>query len=262
MPKIALPVEQATVPTVYAPEPATSSKAPGHKSKTPLIVAGVAALVVLAGVGAVFALGGLGSQGGVSSSVQAVDTGSTEAGKIDKDATTQPAQDEKSVDSSSDADEAAGAAEADPLAGTVDASGSLDQTHAYSNARFGFSAQVPDRFKVTKVPANNDGLEYTDDATGIKIATSGMRNATGESAQEMLGDMDLYSMQDVYTASDDGWYVASWRDGDTIVYEKTLVTDEKCCTMRFEYAYGMRDTGSGLVEALSPTLSFTDGAAQ
>lgn len=125
-----------------------------------------------------------------------------------------------------------------------------------------FSAQVPDRFKVTKVPANNDGLEYTDDATGIKIATSGMRNATGESAQEMLGDADLYGMQDVYTASDDGWYVASWRDGDTIVYEKTLVTDEKCCTMRFEYAYGMRDTGSGLVEALSPTLSFTDGAAQ
>ena len=113
MPKIALPVEQATVPTVYAPEPATSAKAPGHKSKTPLIVAGVAALVVLAGVGAVFALGGLGSQGGVSSSVQAVDTGSTEAGKIDKDATTQPVQDEKSVDSSSDADEAAGAAEAD-----------------------------------------------------------------------------------------------------------------------------------------------------
>lgn len=263
MPKIALPVEQATVPTAYAPEPAGPAAAPAHKSKTPLIVAGVAALAVLAGVGAVFAFGAFGSHDNATTSVQAVDTGSADKDSgSNGDATTLPAQDEKPVDDSGTAAEAKGAAKADPLAGTADGTASLDQTHAYANARFGFSAQIPDRFKVTKIPSNDDGLGYTDPATGIKITVSGVRNASGQSAQQLLDGTDLSGMQDVYTASDNGWYVASWRDGDTIVYEKTLVTDEKCCTMRFEYAYGMRDTGSGLVETLSPTLTFTDGDSQ
>lgn len=255
MPKIALPVEKATVPTAYAPEPA-DTPTPARKNRTATIAVVAVAAAVLVGVGAVAVFGGFSSQKNDSAAVQAADGGSTDADNHDNEAVTLPSQDERPVEGV-DVQEADDAADADPLAGSADAAASLDQTHTYSNARFGFTAQVPNRFKVTKVSANNDGLEYTDPATGIMIAVSGALNAGGQSAQQLLAGTDLAGMQDVYTASDNGWYVASWRDGDSIVYEKTLVTDSATCTMRFEYAYGMRDTGSGLVEALSPTLAFT-----
>ena len=82
MPKIALPVEKATVPTAYAPEPA-DTPTPARKNRTATIAVVAVAAAVLVGVGAVAVFGGFSSQKNDSAAVQAADGGSTDADNHD-----------------------------------------------------------------------------------------------------------------------------------------------------------------------------------
>lgn len=252
MPRIASVAEATRPASVSAPLGASLAgnepQAP-HKSKAPLVAAGIIAAIALVGGATIFAFG-LGGNGDSSNTatVQLADSGSAEcSGSADGDIDTLLPEEEQPVESGTDP------SEADPEAGVTDAP--LTQTHTYRNARFGFSASIPNRFEVSLVPANNDGLGYSDPNSDVSITVSGIRN-TGLSAQQQLDALDLSGKQDVYTASEDGWYVATWRDGSTIVYERTLVQDEKCCTMRFEYPVSQKDEGSSLVESLAESLTF------
>ena len=248
MPRIAS-VDEATRPkTVTAAVPASASGQARRKSKTPLVVLGTVAAIALVGGATVFALGGHGSgDASQTPAAQSVDAGSADGSNNDVD-TLMP-EEKDPVGSDTDF------ADADPQAGTASEDAPLTQVHTYSNARFGFSASIPDRFKVSQVPADNDGLGYTDPTTGVSITVSGAGNM-GRTAQQLLDGLDLSDMQDVYTAAEDGWYVASWRDGNAIVYERVLVLSDKMCAMRFDYPVSQRDTGSSLVESLAETLAF------
>lgn len=252
MPRIASVAEATRPATVSAPlgaMPTSGEVQTPRKSKAPLVAAGIIAAIVLVGGVTIFAFG-LGGNGNSSNTaaVQAVDSGSAEgSGSADSNIDTLLPEEDQPVEGG------ANQSEADPEAGVADAP--LTQVHTYRNARFGFSASIPDRFEVSLVPANNDGLGYSDPNSNVSITVSGIRNM-GLSAQQQLDALDLSGKQDVYTASEDGWYVASWRDGNTIVYERTLVQDEKCCTMRFEYPVSQKDEGSSLVESLAESLTF------
>ena len=59
---------------------------------------------------------------------------------------------------------------------------------------------------------------------------------------------------DLYTAEGDNWCVVSWREGDTIAYAKTIVTDSTVATAHLDYSTANRDMGSKIIDTLLPTF--------
>lgn len=48
--------------------------------------------------------------------------------------------------------------------------------------------------------------------------------------------------------------MVSWREGDTIAYTKTIVTDSTVATVSLVYSTTNRDMGSKIINALLPTF--------
>ena len=90
--------------------------------------------------------------------------------------------------------------------------------------------------------------------TGFVINLFGYVNINDETSHEMFVDADTSGKADLYTAEGDNWYVVSWRDGDTIIYEKTIVTDSTIATAHLEYSTANRDMGSKIIDTLLPTF--------
>ena len=233
------------------------------KSKTPIIVAVACAAVVLIGGGTVFALTALGGSNGSSDTqISKVDTGSSEE-KASSDKSTVKKKSAKKADtsSSSDDDDESNTEDealyyADRQAGSVDSEASLSEVHTYTNDRFGYSMSIPSRFRVIDVPTNSGGLTYEDPDTDFDLELSAYANANGESASELLGDEDTSGKDDLYTAKDADWYVVSWRDDDTIYYNKTFVSDSAIVTASLQYSTSNRDMGTQLIDSLLPTFKF------
>ena len=231
------------------------------KSKTPIVVVAACAAVVLIGGGTVFALAALnGSSGGSDTQISKVDTGSSDE-KTPSKGSAAKKKDSKGEDASSSGDsEAVPENEslyyADRNGGTASSDASLYQVHTWSSDRFDYSMSIPDRFQVTNVPGNNAGITYEDPDTGFEINLSAYANANGQSASELLDAENTSGKEDLYTAKDADWYVVSWRDGDTIYYEKTIVSGTAIAHATLKYSTSNRDIGSQLIDSLLPTLTF------
>lgn len=231
------------------------------KSKTPIIVAVACAAVVLIGAGTVFALTVVnGSNSGSNTQISKVDTGSSDEGVASKKSSS--SKKGSKAKSSSSSSESKGSHEdealyyADPKAGSADSDASLSQVHTWRSNRNDYSMSIPDRFQVTNVPGSNAGITYTDPDTGFVINLSSYYNANDESASELLDEADTSGKDDLYTAKDSDWYVVSWRDGDTIYYEKTIVSSSAIATASLQYSTANRDMGTQLIDSLLPTLKF------
>jgi len=48
--------------------------------------------------------------------------------------------------------------------------------------------------------------------------------------------------------------MVSWCEDDTIIYEKTIVTDSTIATAHLEYSTANRDMGSKIIDTLLPTF--------
>ncbi len=233
------------------------------KSKAPIIVAVACAAVVLIGGGTVFALTALsGSSNSSDTQISKVNTDSSDekaAAKKD-DAKKKSAKKVDSSSSSDDDDESNTEDEAlyyaDRQAGSVDSEASLSEVHTYTNDRFDYSMSIPSRFRVVDVPTNSGGLTYEDPDTDFDLELSAYANANGESASELLDDEDTSGKEDLYTAKDADWYVVSWRDDDTIYYNKTFVSDSAIVTASLQYSTSNRDMGTQLIDSLLPTFKF------
>ena len=92
----------------------------------------------------------------------------------------------------------------------------------------------------------------------LVINLFGYVNINDETAHEMFVDVDTSGKADLYTAEGDNWYVVSWCEDDTIIYEKTIVTDSTIATAAFgvldckprhgveDYRHAAADVSGGL----------------
>ena len=219
------------------------------KSKAPIIIAVACAAVVLIGGGTVFALTMLNGPKSSDTQISVIDTGSSD----EKDSSARKKSDKsKSKESSSPDDEAVPEDES-AYYGSGDSDDYLTDVQTYTNDMHPYSMSIPNRFEMEDT-SSGSGVRYEDPETGFVINLFGCVNINEETAHEMFVDEDTSGKTDLYTAEGDNWYVVSWREGDTIVYEKTIVTDSTIATAHLEYSTANRDMGSKIIDTLLPTF--------
>lgn len=217
------------------------------KSKAPIVIAVACAAVVLLGGGTVFALTMLNGSKSSDTQISVIDTGSSD----EKDSSAKKKSDKAKESSSSD-DEAVPEDESEYY-GSGDSDDYLTDVHTYTNDMHPYSMSIPNRFEMEDTPSGS-GTRYEDPETGFVINLFGYVNINEETAHEMFVDADTSGKADLYTAEGDNWYVVSWREGDTITYTKTIVTDSTVATASLEYSTANRDMGSKIIDTLLPTF--------
>lgn len=232
---------QSMPPVVPAPQK--------PKSKAPIVIAVACAAVVLIGGGTVFALTILNGSKSSDTQISVIDTGSSD----EKDSSAKKKDDKsKSRDSSSSDDEAVPEDES-AYYGSGDSDDYLTDVHTYTNDMHPYSMSIPNRFEMEDTPSGSS-TRYEDPETGFVIGLSGYVNINDVTAHESFVDEDTSGKDDLYTAEGDNWYVVSWREGDTITYTKTIVTDSTIATVSLEYSIANRDMGSKIIDTLLPTF--------
>lgn len=217
------------------------------KSKAPVIIAVACAAVVLLGGGTVFALTVLNGSKSSGTQISVIDTGSSD----EQDSSAKKKSD-KSKESSSSDDEAVPEDES-AYYGSGDSDDYLTDVHTYTNDMHPYSMSIPNRFEMVDTPSGSS-TRYEDPETGFVIGLSGYVNVNDETVSEVFGHQSTSGKTDLYTATDDNWCVISWREGDTIIYEKTIVTDSTIATAHLEYSTANRDMGSKIIDTLLPTF--------
>ena len=232
---------QSMPPVVPAPQK--------PKSKAPIVIAVACAAVVLIGGGTVFALTILNGSKSSDTQISVIDTGSSD----EKDSSAKKKDDKsKSRDSSSSDDEAVPEDES-AYYGSGDSDDYLTDVHTYTNDMHPYSMSIPNRFEMEDTPSGSS-TRYEDPETGFVIGLSGYVNINDVTAHESFVDEDTSGKDDLYTAEGDNWYVVSWREGDTITYTKTIVTDSTVAKVSLEYSTANRDMGSKVIDTLLPTF--------
>lgn len=248
---------------VPTPAGAGSSPAPGltqsmppvapapqkPKSKAPIIIAVACAAVVLIGGGTVFALTVLNGSKNSGTQISVIDTGSSD----EKDSSAKKKSDKSKSKESSSSDDEAVPEDESAYYGSGDSDDYLTDVHTYTNDMHPYSMSIPNRFEMVDTPSGS-GTRYEDPETGFVINLFGFVNINDETVSEVLGQQSTSGKTDLYTATDDNWCVISWREGDTIIYEKTIVTDSTIATAHLEYSTANRDMGSKIIDTLLPTF--------
>lgn len=219
------------------------------KSKAPIIIAVACAAVVLIGGGTVFALTVLNGSKSSGTQISVIDTGSSD----EKDFSAKKKSNKSKDKESSSSDDEAVPEDESAYYGSGDSDDYLTDVHTYTNDMHPYSMSIPNRFEMVDTPSGS-GTRYEDPETGFVIGLSGYVNVNDETAHEMFVDADTSGKADLYTAEGDNWYVVSWREGDTIIYEKTIVTDSTIAAAHLEYSTANRDMGSKIIDMLLPTF--------
>lgn len=219
------------------------------KSKAPVIIAVACAAVVLIGGGTVFALTVLNGSKNSGTQISVIDTGSSD----EKDSSAKKKSDKSKSKESSSSDDEAVPEDESAYYGSGDSDDYLTDVHTYTNDMHPYSMSIPNRFEMVDTPSGS-GTRYEDPETGFVINLFGFVNINDETVSEVLGQQSTSGKTDLYTATDDNWCVISWREGDTIIYEKTIVTDSTIATAHLEYSTANRDMGSKIIDTLLPTF--------
>lgn len=207
------------------------------------------AAVVLIGGGTVFALTVLNGSKSSGTQISVVDTGSSD----EKDSSAKKKSDKSKSKESSASDDEAVPGDESAYYGSGDSDDYLTDVHTCTNDMHPYSMSIPNRFEMEDTPSGSS-TRYEDPETGFVISLSGYVNINDETAHEMFVDEDTSGKADLYTAEGDNWYVVSWCEDDTVIYEKTIVTDSTIATAHLEYSTANRDMGSKIIDTLLPTF--------
>ena len=219
------------------------------KSKAPIVIAVACAAVVLLGGGTVFALTMLNGSKSSDTQISVIDTGSSD----EKDSSAKKKDDKSKAKDSSSSDDEAVPEDESAYYGSGDSDDYLTDVHTYTNDMHPYSMSVPNRFEMEDTPSGSS-TRYEDPETGFVIGLSGFANVNDETVSEVFAHENTSDKTDLYTAEGDNWYVVSWREGDTITYTKTIVTDSTIATAHLEYSIANRDMGSKIIDTLLPTF--------
>ena len=219
------------------------------KSKAPIVIAVACAAVVLLGGGTVFALTMLNGSKSSDTQISVIDTGSSD----EKDSSAKKKDDKSKSKESSSSDDEAVPEDESAYYGSGDSDDYLTDVQTYTNDLHPYSMSIPNRFEMEDTPSSS-GTRYKDPETGFVISLFGFANVNDETVSEVFAHENTSDKTDLYTSADDDWYVISWREGDTIIYEKTIVTDSTIATAHLEYSTANRDMGSKIIDTLLPTF--------
>ena len=219
------------------------------KSKAPIVIAVACAAVVLLGGGTVFALTMLNGSKSSDTQISVIDTGSSD----EEDSSAKKKDDKSKAKESSSSDDEAVPEDESAYYGSGDSDDYLTDVHTYTNDMHPYSMAIPNRFEMEDTPSGS-GTRYKDPETGFAISLFGYVNINDVTAHESFVDEDTSDKADLYTAEGDNWYVVSWREGDTITYTKTIVTDSTVATASLVYSTANRDMGSKIIDTLLPTF--------
>lgn len=219
------------------------------KSKAPIVIAVACAVVVLLGGGTVFALTMLNGSKSSDTQISVIDTGPSD----EKDSSAKKQSDKSKSKESASADDEAVSEDESAYYGSGDSDDYLTDVQTYTNDKHPYSMSIPNRFEMEDTPSSS-GTRYKDPETGFVINLFGFANVNDETASEVFARENTSGKTDLYTAADDDWYVISWREGDTIVYQKTIVTNSTVATVSLEYSTANRDMGSKIIDTLLPTF--------
>lgn len=219
------------------------------KSKAPIVIAVACAAVVLLGGGTVFALTMLNGSKSSDTQISVIDTGSSD----EKESSAKKKDDKSKSKEPSSSDDEAVPEDESAYYGSGDSDDYLTDVYTYTNDMHPYSMSIPNRFEMEDTPSGS-GARYEDPETGFVINLFGFANVNDETVSEVFAHENTSGKTDLYTAADDDWYVVSWREDDTIIYEKTIVTDSTIAMAHLEYSTANRDMGSKIIDTLLPTF--------
>lgn len=95
----------------------------------------------------------------------------------------------------------------------------------YTSSRYGFSIEYPSNFKVTETSDNDDSILFQSPDGKTEMMVGGLNNDIDEIKETAVSryNKELSEHSPVsYKRQEDNWFVISWIEGDTIVYEKDV----------------------------------------
>lgn len=103
----------------------------------------------------------------------------------------------------------------------------------YINERFGFSIEYPDYLEVIVDPDNGDGIKVGD--KDLKLTVSGSYNVLSETPESMEEEIVKTKSNISYKEKGKDFFVASWLEGDKVIYEYRKVGENMIQGFILEY---------------------------
>ncbi|MGI6876424.1 serine/threonine-protein kinase [Amycolatopsis sp. 3B14] len=135
---------------------------------------------------------------------------------------------------------------------------------AYTNARFGFTALVPEGYQRQPYsPPGGDGMEFTDPALGATMTVWGANNPGGRSTADVLaetaGGIRAEGGQvTVQRVEGELYTISGYRGDGRIFYERGFVGPGSTATLRWVYPRGNKDALDGPVSRTVKTFRAGD----
>lgn len=246
---VAAPVASPAPTQVVFPVPSQPASAPQRPRKSRGTTVAIAVASALA-VAAVLVAG------------SALVLGGHDDGAAAPQAQSQPGQDAAPAPSEEEPPSEAEPAEPEPAPtapeeepSPLDALSAIPLDRPYDNERYGYHVDLPVRFEAGSEPANGAGLEFTDPDTSMTVSVWGMNNTLNQDAKSLMESYGASGKTDGYEASEDGWFVSSWREGEQIVYLKAFVGSGSVCGVQFSYSEADREEGGASLERVLSTFA-------
>jgi serine/threonine-protein kinase len=123
----------------------------------------------------------------------------------------------------------------------------------YKNERFQFSIEYPDTFVTKMLPENGDGIILASPDGNTELTISGINNVIEVTPLSLFNDL-VKIHNPSYKKQQGNWFVASWAEGDMIVYEKCVVGTGSENTFIIKYPSSQKQAYDSIVEHLSSTF--------
>jgi len=125
---------------------------------------------------------------------------------------------------------------------------------SYINARYGYSIEYPSTFVVKINPDNGDGLGYISSDTKTELTVSGINNINNDTVLSVYNDFLSKHGNLAYKKQEGNWFVASWVDGNNIVYQKTVVGSGSEDTFIIKYPISQKEYYDPIVSHLNSSF--------
>lgn len=125
----------------------------------------------------------------------------------------------------------------------------------YINARYGFSAQIPEDFAiVTPAPDNGDGRTFVNEDLDMRITVSAMHNVLDTTPQQELA---MYkSNHDVsYSLIKGDVMIATWAQDGDVHYVREVIGEKAISTIELTYPETNHASCDPILEETAPTLT-------
>ncbi|OXM75286.1 MULTISPECIES: serine/threonine-protein kinase [Amycolatopsis] len=134
----------------------------------------------------------------------------------------------------------------------------------YTNARFGFTALVPEGYqRQPYTPPGGDGMEFTDPSLGATMTVWGANNTAGHSTADVLAGAaeDIRAEGGQVTAQrveGELYTISGYRGDGRIFYERGFVGPGSTATLRWVYPRAAKDALDGPVSRTVKTFRAGD----